>query len=237
MFSKYIDTKFIKISQIDTSIDNYYENPYKFNITNYNNLINVDINDTHNNLNYIVKSLTSIIMTNSNNTLNQNDNFKKFDNTLFKLIASNKINEFQKIIKFHDCNQQDQDGDTPMHIAMFLCNYEAIKILIDNNADLFIKDKWGQISTHRICFCLDDDNLLKIIDLILIKQCEYNLNVFNIQDNLGNTPFHLILKYIIKNNIKINLKHRTIFLKLTKITNNDIKNKFNETILTLLSFL
>jgi ankyrin repeat protein len=264
MFNKNIDTKF---NQIDISIDNYYENPYKFNMTNYDNFTNILEYNSNNNLNLssIVKNLTSVIMSNSNISIYQNntnnytddllsdDNIKKnqnsvstennlkiFDNTLFKLIANNKNNELKKSIKKFNCNQQDLDGDTPLHIAIFLCNYEAIKILIENNANLFIKDKWGQISSHRMCFCLEDENLLKVIELICKKQNENNINnlsVFNIQDNFGNTPFHLILKYIIKNNIKITSKHQKIFLKLKKLTDNNIKNNVDETVLILFNSL
>lgn len=223
---------------IDTTCDDYYINPYKFinNIKTNNNLFdnNLLLNNTLNtnteiNLNLIIKTLTSIIMSNDeiindNNIpdskleLNKNDNF-----IIFKLVANNNINGLKKILSMNYdlINIQDGDGDTALHIAIFLSNYEACKILINNKANLLIKDKWGQIPLHRICFTLKDKNTLKIINLII--RCKEK-NICNIVDKYNNTPLHLVIKYILKNNIIIDKYILSIIYKLSEFTDLNIIN-------------
>jgi ankyrin repeat protein len=204
---------------IDTTIDNYYLNPYKFNTTNTNNKILVN-NDK--NLNFIIKTLTSIITNNSELIdNNQNNNDKQI---IFKLIANNDIDKLINILdnnKSLDINSQDNDGDTPLHIAIFLSNYNACKVLIQYNADIFIKDKWGQTPLHRLCFALENKNIIKIIDLINIK---YNNNIFNTIDIFNNTPLHLVIKYILKNKIKLSENILSILYKIISLTNIELIN-------------
>jgi ankyrin repeat protein len=224
---------------IDTTCDDYYINPYKFinNIeTNNNNILNTN---TEINLNLIIKTLTSIIMSNdeiindeiindeiindenikdSKLELNKNDNF-----IIFKFIANNDITGLKKILSknYNLINIQDGDGDTALHISIFLSNYEACKILINNKANLLIKDKWGQIPLHRICFTLKDKNTLKIINLII--GCKEK-NICNIVDKYNNTPLHLVIKYILKNNIIIDKHILSIIYKLSELTDLNIVN-------------
>ena len=197
----------------------------------------MNANTNANDLNLIIQSLTSIIMSNNNLDLPKQSNK---DNTLFKLIANDKINDLNIVIKnnSHNLNIQDDDGDTPLHIAVFLCNYKACELLILNNALINIEDNWGQLSIHRICFCIGDKNALKIINLFDKYQKKINnKNIFNSIDSFGNTTFHLVLKYLIKNNIKINISHIRIINKLKLLTNNKIKNKDNKNIHDLLAIL
>ena len=157
---------------------------------------------------------------------------------MFKLVANNKISEIKKIISTKNINIQDNDGDTPLHIAIFMCNSEICKILLDNNANITIKDKWGQCALHRICFCTDNIDIFKIINYfdkyISLKN---SVNVFNEIDNYGNTPFHLVLKYLIKNNIDITEYHVKLINKLKKKTDCKIKNNDHYSINDLLKIL
>jgi len=221
---------------IDTTSDDYYLNPYKF-IKKINNNDNSLL--SNNDLNLIIKTLTSIIMNNDesnnnviefkNNKLN-NIETKKFDNKIiFKLIANNQNDKLNNLLTNDDSldvNIQDNDGDTPLHIAIFLSNYDATNILINNKANIFIKDKWEQTPLHRICFSLKNKNMIKIIDLI----CKYQLisndnnNIFNCIDKFNNTPLHLVIKYIIKNNINLDKNILTILQKLISLTDINLIN-------------
>lgn len=175
-------------------------------------------------------------------SLKVTDNLKKNnDNELFKLVANDNIEKLNFVLKNNNLNIniQDNDGDTPLHISVFLCNYKACEILLKNNALINLKDKWGQIPIHRICFCSGEANSIKIIKLFddYKKKIDINYNIFNFIDNYGNTPFHLVLNYLIKNNIKINNNHRKIIKKLKILTNNNITNKDNQSIKDLLNIL
>ena len=219
---------------IDTAVDDYYLNPYKF---TKNNTIKSNKKST-NDLNYIIKSLTTIIMnngelineldnelTNANNLNRINDEF-----IIFKLVANDNIDKLINLLddnkNFLNINIQDNDGDTALHIAIFLSNYNACSVLILHDADIYIKDKWGQTPLHRLCFALENVNIIKIIELINKKQ-KYSAkknNIFNICDKFNNTPLHLVIKYILKNKIKLNKNILSVLHKLISLTDIDIIN-------------
>ena len=258
------------VKKINTETDDYFLNPYKFkyNGNNYNDLnfesgLLLFNSSNSNDLDLIIKTLTSIVMSNStsypdknnvgrdnkniyelksNNNLdfekisknvniinsdNEKDNFSQHSN-VFKLVANNKFDELEKFVTNNksSINIQDNDGDTPLHIAVFLGNIRACEVLINAGANIYIKDKWGQTSLHRICFCLDKQNILKIVNIFYkINKNNHNDSIFNQIDCFGNTPFHLILKYIIKNKIKLNKIHMKLIEKLKVLTNTELKNK------------
>lgn len=263
-------------NKINTNLDNYYLNPYKYKHNNDIKILNsnekIFTNDNNNDdLSMIIQTLTSIIMSNnsknsSKDYLNDNktnfhspdifkseksnifdsiniiDNPKKNDDSeLFKLVANDDIEKLNFVLKNNNSNVniQDNDGDTPLHISVFLCNYRACEVLLKYNAFINLKDKWGQIPIHRICFCSSEINSIKIIKLFddYQKKNNLNYNIFNFIDNFGNTPFHMVLNYLIKNNIKINNNHLKIINKLKILTNNDIINKDNQSITDLLTKL
>lgn len=229
---------------IDTTSDDYYLNPYKF-IKKINNNDNSLLSNNNSNLNLIIKTLTSIIMNNDetndyetndysvfefNNNKSNNIETKKYDKfIIFKLIANNHIDKLFNLLANNnslDINIQDKDGDTALHIAIFLSNYDACNILIKNKANIFIKDKWGQTPLHRICFSLKNKDMIKIIDLICKNQSiiNENNNIFNSIDKFNNTPLHLVIKYIIKNNISLDKNIFTIIQKLISVTNINLIN-------------
>lgn len=270
--------------KINTSTDDYYLNPYKFKYNN-SHYDNLGLDDFSNcvdstDLDLVIKTLTSIIMSNSNsnfsnkknsNTHNRNisarnknypnltedkdfnnilnntniiDSDKKNIDTqinLFKLVANSKFDELENAIsnKNTNINIQDIDGDTPLHIAIFLGSIQAGEVLINAGADIFIKDKWGQTAFHRICFCLNNQDILKIVSLFYKVNKNYNCvedkNIFNQTDYFGNTAFHLVLKYIIKNKTKLNGIQIKLIQKLKILTNLKLTNKEGYSIDDLLS--
>jgi len=240
---------------IDTTSDDYYLNPYKCIYLNNNqkNLFLTNI-ESDKNINLIIKTLTSIIMFNNDNLLENNifntndiESKTKIDQTdqtdkfiIFKFVANNQINELNIFLNKNNTNIniQDNDGDTALHIAIFLSNYNACNILMNSCADIFIKDKWGQIPLHRICFTLKDKNTLKIVDLMIKYQNnKKNKNIFNYLDKYNNTPLHLVIKYILKNDIIINKYILSIINKLIELTNINLINNDGLSIKDLINML
>lgn len=250
---------------IDTDTDEYYLNPYKCtNVHLKDNDGLIKCESSNNNLNLIIKTLTSIIMLGDDNT-NNNDNvniynsnnknnlnaqnniivtnFKSNNNKInydkfiiFKLVANNNIQELKKLLKTNsfDINIQDNDGDTALHIAIFISNYDACNILIKHTANFYIKDKWEQTPVHRLCFALENKNIVKIVDLINENQEKIyklneinksiNINIFNNVDKYKNTPLHLVIKYILKNKLKLDKNIVSLIHKLSSLTNIDLIN-------------
>lgn len=225
---------------IDTTVDDYYLNPYKFIKNNTIKLNKKTTINSNSNLNYIIKTLTSIIMNNgeltNDNQLITTDNASCTSDKLivFKLVANDNIDKLIELLNDNNnnnnnslnINTQDNDGDTALHIAIFLSNYNACRVLIQYNADIYIKDKWGQTPIHRLCFAIENNNIGKIIELINQKQKYYNEenNIFNICDIFNNTPLHLVIKYILKNKIKLNKNILYVLHKLTSLTDIEIIN-------------
>lgn len=241
---------------INTAIDDYYLNPYKCSNTFFKNKEDIKYIGSNDNLNLIIKRLTSIIMSESDlsnfethNTSSKNNeldtNFKSVSDNkinldkfiIFKLVANNNMHELKKLLESNDSfdiNMQDNDGDTALHIAIFLSNYDACNILINHGANLYIKDKWEQTPVHRLCFALENKNISKIIDLINENQEKiyksnkmskhFDKNIFNNTDKYKNTPLHLIIKYILKNKFKLNKNIISTIDKLLSLTNIDLIN-------------
>jgi ankyrin repeat protein len=207
---------------INLNYDNYYEEPYRYKYKNNNN----------NNLNNIMNLLLNDI-----NSILENDNI--FNPILFKLIANNNFKEFLKTIenKNININEQDKDGDTPLHIAVFLGNCKFIKVLLNLDIDIFLTDKWGQTALHRLCFCLNDKRIIEVLDLFINYNKKNNYDLFNLQDSFGNTIFHLILKHIQKNNIQLEDYHYKLIKKLKLNTNLNLKNIDNNNIHNLLKLI
>ena len=107
-----------------------------------------------------------------------NENNKDFDNknyliTLNKLNDENGNNNLQVAVKRHlidfvqyfidkklDVNYQNNFGDTALHIAMIEENLDIIKLLLNNNADLLIKN-----NEKKTPFDLASDEIKKELNL------------------------------------------------------------------------
>lgn len=220
-----------EISIINMALDNYFDNPIKIILDE--NLLNNDLID---NIDFdIIKLINSLNpITHNNNNIKFNN--KNFNPLLFKLIANNQKNKLKFVLKNNEenlnINIQDKDGDTPLHIAVFLCNFDIIKILINHGASIKIKDKWGQTAIHRLYFCMNDVQTIKIIELFHANKAN-----FNQKDNFGNTVLHLALKQIIKLEMKLNNNHYKFINKLKSLISIDIKNNENISIKDLLEMI
>jgi ankyrin repeat protein len=218
-------------STINMSLDYYYDNPTKIILDK--NLLNNDLID---NIDFDIIKLINSLNSDTQNKKGFKFNKNNFNPLLFKLIANNQKDKLNLVLKNNkenlDINIQDKDGDTPLHIAVFLCNLDIIKILINYGASIKIKDKWGQTAIHRLYFCMNDNQTLKIIELFRISKANFNQT-----DNFGNTVLHLALKQIIKLEIKLNDNHYKFINKLKSLISIDIKNNENISIKDLLEII
>ncbi len=213
------------------SLDYYYDNPTKIILDE--NLLN---NDLISNIDFDIIKLINSLNPNTQNNNIKKFNKKNFNPLLFRLIANNQKDKLSYVLKNNeenlDINIQDKDGDTPLHISVFLCNLDIIKILINHGANINIKDKWGQTAIHRLYFCMNDIQIIKIIEIFRINKAN-----FNQKDNFGNTILHLALKQIIKLEIKLNDNHYKFINKLKSLISIDIKNNENISIKDLLEMI
>lgn len=125
------------------------------------------------------------------------------DNILINHLIKNNTIEIIKILKNKKepekiLHAKNEDGETPMHIALFMSNYEITKLFLEYGGDPNIKDKNDQTLFHVISFMTDD----KFVVLML----KHKGNI-NSQDKYGNTPLHLAV--VIKNYemVKLLLDH------------------------------
>ncbi len=226
-----------KYKPINTNIDDYFTNPTQFISSNNSNNYKTNVIDESNassELANIINNLTNNFITLKPQINQKNIDVKNdFNPLIFKHIANDNIAQLENLIKNGkniNINQQDKDGDTPLHIAIFLANSKIVKILLENNADPLIIDKWGQTPLHRICFSISDPKTNEIVDIFIQKDKVENLDLFNIQDNYGNTILHSVLKHIIKNKTALTDNHKIIINKINKLTNNKLKNIDGQTI-------
>ncbi len=223
---------------ININTDDYFINPKQFILSNSSNYKTnvIDESNATNELANIINNLTNNFIT-SKPILNIKKNIETkkndFNPLIFKYIANDNITQLENLLKMGkniNINQQDKDGDTPLHISIFLANAKIVKMLLENNADPLIIDKWGQTPLHRICFSISDNKTNDIVDIFIQKDKLENLDLFNIQDNYGNTVCHSILKHIIKNKTILTDNHKNIINKIKKLTNYKLKNIDNQTI-------
>ncbi len=231
---------------INTTIDEYFLSPYQYNPKHNNNKENIEIiKNESKDLASIISNLTNLVLNKNKDDKNKkNNDEKEFNPLLFKLVANDSIQELEKSLKFNkniNVNEQDKDGDTPLHISVFLSNVKCIRLLLKNGADITKQDKWGQTALHRICFSMGEERTIEILELfesinkINIKKSQKN--IFNLQDNYGNTVCHLIIKHIIKNKTVLNQYHKKLIQKLKSLTNNQLKNIDGHTIQDLFQIL
>ena len=136
---------------INTSWDDYYLNPYRFIIpeeepniiSSPDSLVHIINNLTNSAVNNFNKS--NLELTSNSILVNNNkNNDKTFNPLLFKLIANDNIAQLENVLKnkLGSLNMdsitnaslidtQDKDGDTPLHISVFLANIYAINIYYD----------------------------------------------------------------------------------------------------------
>ena len=90
-----------------------------------------------------------------------------------------------EILETFDVNKVNNDGDTPLHLAVAKKLNEIVCLLLHNNADVNIQNNQGDTPLHVAAV---QSNLL--IFILLVDKCKNSL-----QNNDGDTAFHLAARY------------------------------------------
>ena len=145
--------------------------------------------------------------------------FRAEEKILFRALEM-RMDLTDLIIKTHSkenlnelVNGKDENGFSPLHVALRYGNYNAVQTLLENGADINYSTNDGYYPIHRAATKIDS-NILK-----LILNQSTNLKI-DLQDAVGNTPLILSVKYSLINNIK---------LLMEKGANPEIKNFLNQT--------
>lgn len=94
-----------------------------------------------------------------------------------------KLEHIFKTTKYKNyINLKSANGDSVLHIAIFIGNIQTCKILLDNGADINMCDADGYTCWHRMVFNNNPD----VVDLLT----HYDIDM-NKQDKNGNTLLHL----------------------------------------------
>jgi len=80
----------------------------------------------------------------------------------------------------------DDSGETPLHVAAHVGNYEAVKLFLNYRVSLELKDEYfGRTPLHWAAMGWHAD----IVWLLLLRGADPN-----VQDGIGHTPLHLAVK-------------------------------------------
>lgn len=163
-----------------------------------------------------------------------------------------------------DPNIQENDNEyTALHYSIFIDNINIIKNIIENEANVNIQDIYGNTPLH---YSIIENNYKSFLLLISDKKINvnlvnlsgktalhvalYNENIeyvehllhytnLNMQDNMGNTVLHLIIKLnlwknylniLSKKKLNNNLKNNDDYLPIDYINNEKDKNIYIDTL-------
>lgn len=101
----------------------------------------------------------------------------------------------------HRCgliNHQNNDGDTPLHIAIRVGKEFAVKELVELKADLLLQNKKGNTPLHEAVLSENRDNTA-----LLLKELEQVPGFKrNLENNDGDTVLHLVARHDAKDMAK-----------------------------------
>lgn len=116
-----------------------------------------------------------------------------------------EMTEFLINSKNLNINEKDEDGNSPLFIAVLRNKENIVRLLILNEAEINIKNDKGQ-TPLLLCSLLGYETIAKL----LIK----NGADVNIQDEQGNTPLHMAVNKKNKNMVKLLIKNKAnVFIK------------------------
>lgn len=164
---------------------------------------------------------------NSLEELNKIDNLTK-KTYLHDAIYKNDLLAIKSLIDFGiDIHKKDIYGRTPLHIAVFLGNYEIVRLLLLNGSDPNIKNNDGLTALNTVNY--DDVSYAEIVRLLLSHGSDPN-----IEDNNGIFPLNRALYKNHKEYIELLVNNGALFNshflkeKLKNILDFDIDNDIDK---------
>lgn len=82
-----------------------------------------------------------------------------------------KTDGAQRLVKLinldmKNINQQDDEGNTPLHVAVKYTNVNTVKVLLDNNADIHIKNNNDQYPIDMLGHNQNNNSVVQIKELM-----------------------------------------------------------------------
>jgi ankyrin repeat protein len=121
------------------------------------------------------------------------------DTPFFRTIGCGDLKCFRLLLEYgrhcvqFNVNEKDDDGRTPLHLTAFNKQYEFMKLLLENGADVNAKDETGSTPLHTVVGYYDDI-LHRFVHCTDIKCLELLLNHgadIHVKNNAGETAFNL----------------------------------------------
>jgi ankyrin repeat protein len=152
-----------------------------------------------------------------------------FDNVSLPLLSFAAEQNLPSWIEYllnveEDCNFEADPSMSPLSIAVYRHNKEAIAVLLRRGAFFAPRDKRSRTPLHYIASSSDMDLLHIFWDHI---PPPYRASVINIEDKFGETPLHLAVWQCNEDMVKELLRHGADV---------NIRNKYGETPLHLACF-
>ena len=204
-------------SEISSSRDHIYTHQ------SINNNLCLKIHDRDSRIN---KNPFNIFSLNSNNHLNQKENINM-------LINSIECNNVEKVKEYLDkdssnINTLNEEGISPLHIAVINGNLEIIKILLKYGANPNIKSTIKNQTPLHLAYIFKSVMSNQIINLLLKNSANPNLEDINLKK-----PCEYLLKYKESNDIENTLTNENEEIEISSNiqmgspNNKNIKNEIN----------
>jgi ankyrin repeat protein len=139
-------------------------------------------------------------------------NIASNESKLFQAIKEDDIKKLKELLFYEDINQEIE-SIVPLHAAVYIGNYEVVKYLVDNGADISIRDKcskYDHYHGHDLLRIAIQGGQLEIVQY-LIEDKNMNVNEIGLMNSAARYGQLNIIKYLIKNGGDVNARYEWNF--------------------------